>query len=541
MRRQSLRPRQIDIHARMHAIRSEKDLIQDEESIYVHSYEELLTSKSEDQSQSKAKRKNIPTPLVLLVKSYEEDVKDDYVIPTSYIRVQNLPLIHEEVSRVELDLEIEDMKWIRKHPKYGVNGDPRYQLSLKQFGQMLDVLEKASAMINPNVITQMEAEEVFAKQLGIVRTPLSKVGLDVYNYWLQKRQMLKRPILRKYWPQTPLNDTNPHLVFRPREKERYKLRKHRKNDMEGYRKLIQLRNDFQKIWKLMDLVHRREKYIRTSINFLCEIRSQSIFEMITQSGQVRKPVVIVDEDRYKRRKGRKRLRREGGDDTDEGADSIDQNEHNFSASSSRSTKDMLRYHTGSGLAEDSLHIRSFLDYDTSNNFTMRDDHTRNFRQPYVVSYPLPTSLTLASILNHPQQYRLRGRLGRGSRFIIDRIPLESDEVYYRSEVMAATMTKSSESTVDFTSIHQESTTPIAVEASASSNQYPAVMINESSFRPPAVNRTMADLRSQLEEIYCMSDSEDEMIESVCNGLHDSSTSMKITDNSQRMVKLAIEL
>lgn len=155
MRRQSLRPRQIDIHARMRAIRSEKDLIQDDESIYVHSYEDLLTVKSEDQSQSKAKRKNIPTPVVLPVKSYEEDVKDDFMIPTSYIRVQNLPLIHEETSRVELDLEIEDMRWIRNHPKYGVNGDPRYQLSLKQFGQMLDALEKASAMINPNVITQV--------------------------------------------------------------------------------------------------------------------------------------------------------------------------------------------------------------------------------------------------------------------------------------------------------------------------------------------------------------------------------------------------
>ena len=62
---------------------------------------------------------------------------------------------------------------------------------------------------------------MLAKQLGLVKTPLHKVTTDVYNYWSHKRQQLKRAILRKYWPQTPLNDTNPHLVFRPREKVRF--------------------------------------------------------------------------------------------------------------------------------------------------------------------------------------------------------------------------------------------------------------------------------------------------------------------------------
>lgn len=385
----------------------------------------------------------------------------------------------------------------------------------------------------------MEAEEVFAKQLGIIRTPLSKVGIDVYNYWLSKRQQLKRPILRKYWPQTPLNDTNPHLVFRPREKERYKLRKHRKNDMEGYRKLVQLRNDFRKIWKLMDLVHRREKYIRTTVNFLSEIRQQSIFEMTSRTGQVRKPIVLVDEDRYKRRKGRKRLRRDGDDDTDEDADSADQNEHNFYTPISRSTKEMIRHHTGPPLTDDSCHVPSFLDYDTSNNFTMRNDRTVEFRQPYALPYPLPTSLTLASILNHSPQYRLRGRLGRGNRIIIDRIPVESDENYCRSEIMAATWTKANQNAGDFTSNQQKSTTSMAVDVFAPSNQNPAVMINESSFRPPAVNKTMADVKSHLQEIYRMSDSEDEVVESISADTLDSNTCTQMAD--QRMVKFAIEL
>jgi hypothetical protein len=44
---------------------------------------------------------------------------------------------------------------------------------------------------------------------------------EVYGYWVSKRQRFKKPLLRKFWPVTSINDTNPHLVFRPREKERY--------------------------------------------------------------------------------------------------------------------------------------------------------------------------------------------------------------------------------------------------------------------------------------------------------------------------------
>lgn len=44
---------------------------------------------------------------------------------------------------------------------------------------------------------------------------------QVWGYWAAKRQRFKKPLLRRFWPITSINDTNPHLVFRPREKERY--------------------------------------------------------------------------------------------------------------------------------------------------------------------------------------------------------------------------------------------------------------------------------------------------------------------------------
>jgi len=108
----------------------------------------------DDQPSKPKRKKNIPIPINVPVVNYDKEVLDDFVVPTSYVRFQNLPQENDEkYSKVELDLEVEDMEWLRSHPKYGEIGDPRYQLSLETFGKMLDLLEKASALINPSVIT----------------------------------------------------------------------------------------------------------------------------------------------------------------------------------------------------------------------------------------------------------------------------------------------------------------------------------------------------------------------------------------------------
>ena len=46
---------------------------------------------------------------------------------------------------------------------------------------------------------------------------------DIYTYWKQKRLKSGKPLLQRFWPGTSANDTDPHKVFRPREKERYKV------------------------------------------------------------------------------------------------------------------------------------------------------------------------------------------------------------------------------------------------------------------------------------------------------------------------------
>ena len=111
---------------------------------------------------------------------------------------------------------------------------------------------------------------------------------EVYQYWINKRSKLRKPLLRKYWPVTSANDTNPHLVFRPREKEKYKLRKKRMNDMEAFRKIKRLRHDFVRLRSVADLVVRREKLSLLGIKMGCELTDQRIYDAVDTSGLPRR-------------------------------------------------------------------------------------------------------------------------------------------------------------------------------------------------------------------------------------------------------------
>ena len=104
--------------------------------------------------------------------------------------------------------------------------------------RMLDILEKATGLnpvisqagdfwIVPTAVSvfthcgwlQEQAENILTTRLGMQPTSASReIVADVYQYWIEKRGQYQKPLLRRFWPVTSIDDTNPHLVFRPREK-----------------------------------------------------------------------------------------------------------------------------------------------------------------------------------------------------------------------------------------------------------------------------------------------------------------------------------
>ena len=180
---------------------------------------------------------DIPTPTILSVKDYDRDVPATYRVPRSYIRYKRKDYDEE----IEFVIDREDEEWYQKTrfgPLAKDETESRSVLPLGMLERMLDLLEKLTGF--DTIVTRDQAEKEILRQLPVLDrmfprkdggVTAKQVIMDVYGYWVQKRSKLKRPLLRRFWPVTASDDTNPHLVFRPREKEKYKLRKKRQNDM----------------------------------------------------------------------------------------------------------------------------------------------------------------------------------------------------------------------------------------------------------------------------------------------------------------------
>mmetsp|Transcript_8537 Transcript_8537/g.18791 ORF Transcript_8537/g.18791 Transcript_8537/m.18791 type:complete len:379 (-) Transcript_8537:605-1741(-) len=110
------------------------------------------------------------------------------------------------------------------------------------------------------------------------------ISADVYEYWVAKRGRLRRPLLRRFWPVTACNDTNPHLVFRPREKEKYKLRKKRQNDLEALQKLRRLKRDFSRLKTMCALALRRELLLAHAADLRTDVFEQASHDCVDTSG-----------------------------------------------------------------------------------------------------------------------------------------------------------------------------------------------------------------------------------------------------------------
>mmetsp|Transcript_8761 Transcript_8761/g.15936 ORF Transcript_8761/g.15936 Transcript_8761/m.15936 type:complete len:960 (+) Transcript_8761:72-2951(+) len=107
---------------------------------------------------------------------------------------------------------------------------------------------------------------------------------QVYNYWMAKRSKLRKPLLRRYWPPTAATDTNPHQVFRQPSKEKRRLRKKKQNDLEAYKKMKQLKLDFERVKILCELILQRENVNSTLVELTNDYFEERMNGWIDTSG-----------------------------------------------------------------------------------------------------------------------------------------------------------------------------------------------------------------------------------------------------------------
>lgn len=184
---------------------------------------------------------------------------------------------------------MEDEQWLRQHPKYNPKGP--YPLSEENFERMIDLMERRTGRefpINLDIATQL-VKKIMNLDL---RSKENTVVHDVYAWWFQKRQKLRKPLLRRFWPATAADDSSPNLTFRPLEKERYRLRKKRQNNTDSYEKMLQLKSDFEMMRCVLELVRRREHLREIEADLLEDEFNQKLDDIIYGPGlaPARKPL-----------------------------------------------------------------------------------------------------------------------------------------------------------------------------------------------------------------------------------------------------------
>jgi hypothetical protein len=66
--------------------------------------------------------------------------------------------------------------------------------------------------------------------------------------------------MRIFWEKSDFDDTDPNSAFRKRQKEKMKLRKKPKYEIESYKKMFDLRNESIEVLKVLKCLWTREDY-----------------------------------------------------------------------------------------------------------------------------------------------------------------------------------------------------------------------------------------------------------------------------------------
>jgi hypothetical protein len=253
----------LDLHGKILLIRSKKEL-----------------PKGLDKSKSKGSRKKINLPVTDCADdpNYEKDVPANYQVPSSYVRYVRRVGNEADMS-VDYNMDLSDQEWMNTHPVLSTDKDCRRQMDADIFEAIMNILEHHTAF-SRDPIPQAHADKLVAEAFGWSANLSTKILPAVYQYWLKKRASLKKPLCRPYWPQTPAADQHPHLTFRPRAAEKYRLRRqHRKNDLESFRKMKQLKAEFARAYDLLCLVIEREGLREAELIMQQEIFEQTLFDI----------------------------------------------------------------------------------------------------------------------------------------------------------------------------------------------------------------------------------------------------------------------
>eukprot|EP01017_Pseudomicrothorax_dubius_P008950 TRINITY_DN1297_c0_g2_i10.p1 TRINITY_DN1297_c0_g2~~TRINITY_DN1297_c0_g2_i10.p1 ORF type:complete len:542 (-),score=171.87 TRINITY_DN1297_c0_g2_i10:680-2305(-) len=204
--------------------------------------------------------------VIPMIKKLDMNILDDATVirllnakrkrhPLEYIRLakaDNLPRPDlYEASDKDVALIEEINAKLATKPKAS-NG---IKLTVAAFEAFIRELEIQTDRYEP---VPLESAKLYAEKK--LEPALQEYVEEIYNHWRSMRQQLKRSLLRTFWKANISDDTNPRVAFRPREKEKMKLRRSNKgSDISTVKKMQHLRSDLEQLKTMIEAARLREK------------------------------------------------------------------------------------------------------------------------------------------------------------------------------------------------------------------------------------------------------------------------------------------
>ncbi|KAL7257831.1 hypothetical protein ACSBR1_004025 [Camellia fascicularis] len=266
MSRLSIRPRPLDIHKRLPIVKSVKDFEDEETPTSTRNSQYRITAEAENEVQqipSKKVASEIPIPQFVVVDTYERDYSCTFTQPTSYLRARGARA--ELGEFVEYDVDNEDEDWLEEFNKEKRLLSPeKFEIILFKLEVLDHKARERAGVIAPTLGSPIPVLLQFDAAAEAILSGSVKYGVlqSIYNYWKEKRERWQKPILRRLQPPPPVHDTNPYIVFRPREKaHRLHTRRmqRRENNVQSFEKLRQVRRNFGQAKSLIEAVIKREE------------------------------------------------------------------------------------------------------------------------------------------------------------------------------------------------------------------------------------------------------------------------------------------
>ncbi|KAL0481505.1 hypothetical protein AKO1_011204 [Acrasis kona] len=228
---------------------------------------------------------DIPVPVVIVHEETRRAVDNShpFKLPRHYIRYMGKSY-EKQLQQIDYDLDEFDEEWLEEHARSIKKQDDA--ISESDFEFLIDRFERVTHF-QKSLPTLQEMTEA---NPDVKESCSDKTLRKVYDYWQNRRrsrmypndvdlyQNIGKPLLMDFELAPDMDDTNPYVAFRPREREK-PGRKQRKNDKEAFLKLTQLRNELDRLRDLTKLTCDRERlkldYYRVTAQILAA-QSRSI-------------------------------------------------------------------------------------------------------------------------------------------------------------------------------------------------------------------------------------------------------------------------